>query len=64
LSYDPYGTIVRRDDSSFRMVVNTVLADLFRSGEINAIYAKWFDPLGVPQTDLLKAAFQIQAWPN
>jgi len=64
LSYDPYSMIVRRDDSSFRLVVNTVLADLFRSGEIDAIYAKWFDPLGVPQTDLLKAAFQIQAWPN
>lgn len=64
LSYDPYGMIVRRDDSSFRLVVNTVLADLFRSGKIDTIYSKWFDPLGVPQTDLLKAAFQIQAWPN
>jgi glutamate/aspartate transport system substrate-binding protein len=64
LSYDPYGMILRRDDSSFRLVVNTVLADLFRSGEIDAIYAKWFGPLSVPQTDLLKAAFQIQAWPN
>ncbi len=64
LSYDPYGMILRRDDSAFRLVVNSVLADLFRSGEINAIYAKWFDPLGVPQTDLLKAAFQIQSWPD
>ncbi|MDH3637795.1 MAG: amino acid ABC transporter substrate-binding protein [Gammaproteobacteria bacterium] len=63
LSYDPYGIMVRRDDSAFRLVANTTLSDLFRSGEINDIYAKWFDPLGVPQTDLLKAAFEMQALP-
>lgn len=64
LSYEPYGIMFRRDDSAFRLVVNSVLADLFRDGEIKDIYAKWFDPLGVPPTDLLLAAFQIQAWPN
>jgi len=63
LSFDPYAIMLRRDDSAFRLVANTVLSDLFRSGEINEIYAKWFDPMGVPQTDLLKAAFQIQALP-
>lgn len=64
LSYEPYGIMFRRDDSAFRLVVNTVLADLFRDGEIKGIYAKWFDSLNVPPTDLLLAAFQIQAWPN
>lgn len=63
LSYDPYALMVRRDDSAFRLLVNTVLSDIFRSGEINEIYSKWFEPLGVPQTDLLEAAFQIQALP-
>ena len=63
LSYDPYGIMIRRNDSAFRLVVNTVLADLFRTGEINDIYAKWFALLGVPQTDLLKATFQIEALP-
>ena len=63
LSYDPYALMVRRNDSAFRLLVNTVLSDLFRSGEINEIYGKWFDPLEVPQTDLLQAAFQIQALP-
>lgn len=63
LSYDPYALMVRRDDSAFRLLVNTVLSDLFRSGEIHEIYGKWFDPLEVPQTDLLEAAFQIQALP-
>jgi len=63
LSYDPYALMVRRDDSAFRLLVNTVLSDLFRSGEIDTLYSKWFDPLEVPQTDLLDAAFEIQALP-
>ena len=53
-----------RDDSAFRLVVNKTLADLFRSGEIDKIYAKWFDPLGVPVNPLLKAAFELQALPE
>lgn len=63
LSYDPYAIMVPRDDSAFRLVATEALAGLFRSGEINDIYAKWFDPMGVPQTDLLKAAFEMQALP-
>lgn len=61
LSYDPYGIMMRRDDSAFHLVVTRTLAGVFRSGEINQIYAKWFDPMGVPMGDLLKAAIQIQA---
>lgn len=64
LSYDPYALMVRRDDSEFRLLVNKTLSDIFRSGEINGMYDKWFDPLGVPPTDLLRAAFQIQALPH
>ena len=71
LSYDPYAIMIRRDDSAMRLVANAELSDLFRSGEINKIYDKWFmnklpesgNALGVPQTDLLKAAFTMQALP-
>jgi glutamate/aspartate transport system substrate-binding protein len=64
LTYDPYGIMLRRDDSAFRLVVNKALADTFRSGEIEKIYGKWFDPLGVPMSPLLKAGFELQAVPN
>jgi len=64
LSFDPYAIMVRRDDSAFELVGRQALSELFRSGEIDAIYAKWFDPLGVAQTDLLQAAFRIQAFPE
>jgi glutamate/aspartate transport system substrate-binding protein len=71
LSYDPYAIMVRRDDSAMRLIANSELSDLFRSGEINKIYDKWFmkplpeggKALGVPQTDLLQAAFTMQALP-
>ncbi len=64
LSFDPYALMVRRDDSAFELIGKKTLAAVFRSGEINAIYEKWFSPLGVPQTDLLKAAFQLGALPE
>lgn len=64
LSFDPYALMVRRDDSAFELVGKKALAEVFRSGEIDMIYAKWFDPLGVPADPLLKAAFKLGALPN
>lgn len=64
LSFDPYGLMVRRDDSAFELVGKTALAEVFRSGEIKEIYAKWFDPLGVPATPLLEASFALNALPE
>lgn len=64
LSFDPYGLMVRRNDSAFELVGKAALAEVFRSGEIDAIYAKWFDPLGVPATLLLQASFELNALPE
>lgn len=64
LSYDPYALMVRRDDSAFELIGKKAMAEVFRSGEIDAIYAKWFDPLGVPADPLLKAAFKLGALPK
>jgi glutamate/aspartate transport system substrate-binding protein len=64
LSYDPYGVMLRRGDPDFRLVVNQALARLFRTGEIAKIYAKWFDPISVPMSPLLKAGFELQAIPE
>ncbi len=64
LSFDPYSMVVRRDDSAFRSVGNRVLADLFRDGEIQAIYDKWLGPIAGPPSDELKMTWKIQALPN
>jgi ABC-type amino acid transport substrate-binding protein len=53
LSYEPYGFMVRRDDSAFRLVANRALARIYRSGAIGTIYAKWFGAMGKPTPALV-----------
>ncbi len=68
LSFDPYGIMVPHDDSTYRRLGNVVLADMMRSGELQKIYDKWFNPgptnINMPISSRLKAAFEIQALPH
>ncbi len=68
LSYDPYGLMVPRNDSTYRRIGTVLLADLMRSGEMQKIYDKWFNPgptkINMPISDTLKMAFEIQALPH
>jgi ABC-type amino acid transport substrate-binding protein len=63
LSYEPYGFMVRRDDSAFRFVANRTLARIYRSGAIGQLYAKWFGSLGKP-TPALVLMFALQGLPE
>ncbi len=66
LSDDPYGIMMRRDDTEFKKLVDGVVAGLYKSGEINKIYAKWFQSkippkgvnLGFAMSDALKEAIK------
>jgi ABC-type amino acid transport substrate-binding protein len=51
-SYEPYGFMLHRDDSAFRLAVNRTLAALYRSGDIAEIYDRWFGALGKPSAAL------------
>ena len=42
LSVEPYGIMLRRDDPPFKTVVDNAMSALYKSGEINKIYSKWF----------------------
>jgi len=42
LSVEPYGIMMRKDDAAFKKVVNGAINNLYKSGEINKIYSKWF----------------------
>jgi glutamate/aspartate transport system substrate-binding protein len=42
LSVEPYGIMMRKDDAAFKKVVNGAINALYKSGEINKIYDKWF----------------------
>jgi glutamate/aspartate transport system substrate-binding protein len=64
LSVEPYGIMMRRDDPAFKKVVDGAIEGVFKSGEINKIYAKWFQSaippkginLNIPMSVQLKAA--------
>jgi len=42
LTVEPYGIMMRKDDVAFKKVVNGAINNLYKSGEINKIYEKWF----------------------
>jgi ABC-type amino acid transport substrate-binding protein len=62
-SYEPYALVVRRDDPDFRLAVNRALVGLYRSGEIDAIFQRWFASLGRPGP-LLHAMFYLHQFPD
>ncbi len=71
LSYDPYAIMHRRNDADFALAVNRALSAMFRSGDINKLYDKWFvgklpdgSTMGMPMSPLLKSAFTSQALPE
>jgi glutamate/aspartate transport system substrate-binding protein len=41
-SVEPYGIMLRKDDSAFKKVVDAAMSGVMNSGQINAIYEKWF----------------------
>src|SRR2546423_8213668 len=65
LSVEPYGIMLRKDDTAFKKVVDAATAELYTSGAIKPIYDKWFlkpvPPKGinlnVPMGEALKKVF-------
>ena len=62
-SYEPYGLVLRRNDSAFRLSVNRVLANIYRGAQIVEIYNKWFGAFGRP-SPLLQIMFLLNAIPE
>jgi ABC-type amino acid transport substrate-binding protein len=62
-SYEPYGIVLPRDDSEFRLLVNRTLIALFKSGEIDPIFIRWLGPYGQPGA-LLNAMFYLNSFPE
>jgi glutamate/aspartate transport system substrate-binding protein len=62
LSIEPYGIMLRKDDAAFKKVVDAAMTNLYKSGQLRAIYDKWFlkpiPPrninLNVPMSDQFK----------
>jgi glutamate/aspartate transport system substrate-binding protein len=63
LSFEPYAFMLPRNDSAFRLEVNRALTQVYLSGEIDQIFAKWLGPLGRP-SGLLAAMYLLNAIPD
>jgi glutamate/aspartate transport system substrate-binding protein len=62
LSVEPYGIMVRKDDKAFKAVADKAMTNVYKSGQINAIYSKWFQkpipPKGINLALPMGAAFK------
>jgi len=61
-SYETYALALPRNDSAFRLLVDRTLAELYRSGRINAILEKTFGK--VQPRDMLTSMFVINSLPE
>jgi len=65
LRQEPYSMMLRKDDPQFKALVDKTIGAVYKSGEINKIYAKWFTSpippkninLNFPETPAIKEAF-------
>jgi glutamate/aspartate transport system substrate-binding protein len=59
---EPYGIMMRRDDAAFKKVVDNAVIGLYKTGQINAIYEKWFlkpvPPKGINLNVPMSTAFK------
>jgi glutamate/aspartate transport system substrate-binding protein len=62
-SYEPYGFMVRRNDAEFRLAVNRAIAELYRSGDVAAIYDRWFGVFGKP-SQAIQAMYLLNGVPE
>jgi glutamate/aspartate transport system substrate-binding protein len=62
LSVEPYGIMLRKDDKAFKAVADRAMQNVYKSGQIRAIYEQWFQkpvpPKGVNMNLPMSAAFQ------
>ncbi len=62
LSVEPYGIMLRKDDKAFKAVADKAITEVYKSGQINALWEKWFEkpipPKGVNMHLPMPAVFK------
>ena len=63
LTVEPYGLMLPKGASGYETIVDRALRDLYLSGEVKEIYAKWFltKEFDMPMSHFTKESFR---WPN
>lgn len=62
-SFEPFALAIARGDADFQLVADRALSQLSRSGEIAAVYRRWFSSFGEEPPDMVKALYQLGATP-
>jgi ABC-type amino acid transport substrate-binding protein len=62
-TFEPYALALIRGDDDFRLLVDTTLSALYRSGRIDQIFAAAFGPKA-KQSDILRALYVINGLPK
>ncbi len=63
-SYEPFALAVKRNDADFRLVADSVLSKLNRTGQIDHIYEKWFGGFSDKRPPLLNVLYKLNATPE
>ena len=63
LSYEPYAIALPRGDWELQHAVNTALSQIYRSGALPELYARWFSGLGKP-TPVLDVMYGLGSLPE
>ncbi|MDJ0991869.1 MAG: amino acid ABC transporter substrate-binding protein [Desulfobacterales bacterium] len=63
-SFEPFALAVRRNDADFRLVVDRVIAELYRSRKILVIYDRWIGKYVGRRLPAFEAMIQINATPE
>lgn len=63
-SYEPFALAVRKNDSDFRQIADSVISRLYRSKEILTIYDKWFGEFSSSRSTAFEALIMINAIPE
>ena len=67
MSIEPYSIMVRKDDPAFKAVLDRALKKMIASGDMQKLYAKWFEQPIPPQNITLAyppTALTKKAWAN
>ncbi len=63
-SFEPFALAIRRGDADFQLVADSALSRLNRTGQIVAIYRRWFSAFAKKPPMALRALYQLNATPE
>lgn len=66
IAYEPYGYMMRENDSDFRDFVNNTILWAIKTGKFDALYDKWMGPKGmvpIPMSQAYKDYLQLIVYP-